>query len=159
MDDRHFGSNRKFVQKKGWWPGMDRSWVTGSQFTKTVVSATHGRLHAIWTYLKWDQQLNYSRNLHTIISYRFVCRICTWESSSMCYIISCKNRYTSEAVTLDVPTAHGCNCSQYKRTVVMFFSPVCPLPQCSLPCHCLFGTWSGGRLLSQKKKTQFPPTH
>jgi hypothetical protein len=70
----------------------------------------------------------------------------------MCYIISCKNRYTSEAVTLDVPIAHGCKCSQYKRTVVMFISPACPLPRRSLPCHCLLGTWSGGRPLSKKKK-------
>jgi len=108
--------------------------------------------------LIWSVTSNWTntRNLHSIISYRFVCRICTWESSSMCYINSCKNRYTSEAVTLDVATAHGCKCSQYKRTVVMFFSPVCPLPQFSLPCHCLLGTWSGGRPLWRKKKNTIP---
>jgi hypothetical protein len=156
MDDRHFGSNRKFLERRAGdqvWigPGWQAHNLRRRSSVLHMVDFTPGEL--IWSGTSnWTN----THNLHTIISYRFVCRICTWESSSMCYIISCKNRYTSEAVTLDVPTAHGCKCSQYKRTVVVFFLlfALCP----NVP-YLVIAFWGPGvKVCFCQKKKQFPPT-
>ncbi len=77
--------------------------------------------------LIWSGTVSWTNthNLHTIISYRFVCRICTW------VFLNVLHNFLQKWVHFrgsNIRPAHGCKCSQYKRTVVIFFlmSARCP---------------------------------
>ncbi len=112
---------QKIFRKKGGWPGMDRSWAHNLRRRLSVVDFTQCEL--IWSGTSnWTN----TRALHIIISYRFVCRICTW------VFLNVLHNFLQKSVQIrgsNIRPAHGCKCSQYKRTVVMFFFSCLPFAQ------------------------------